>query len=780
MAAVQEQRGEQATGAEARAGSPSLLDRVKQAVGLGGTEEAAEPATTITERGEMVTAGARAEEAGGTRAAVAEERLVEERPAAVKGGPAGIGGNGGGAPAPPKTPSAAAGLPPAGALSPTQAPLMAPGPMAPVEAPPPRATPAVTTPSPTPARAAAAAPSPVAAPPPAVAPLPVAVPLSPVAAPLPAGVAPSAAAAARLEERGARRGRVGEGAAVVSGAAAGEAGAPTEAQLPEPSKGGCISVQRLGAAGGPARAAVPGGVATVEARPGFEVVPPSAAEVAGMKASEMGIKADERQREAEAKREELHALRHQTELLEIQSQGLLAEASQEKMRRDQTREQKQVWEQEEWHGYVHAEQAERERREVVLAARPAAAKAEDTEFEALRVRQLAADTHFHAEVLERRAASLTKESTDMARLAYERDLEAERLAAAVLVKRQEQEEWQEKVNAVSSGDLPHYIQECQAEMGRLSRRMQELREEVDWARMEIDRLRSEGRTWERVLQTKKSEAALLRLRMEQARQEAEEARERARQAAFESEEPNRLAETKYEEAVMLKQRADALEAEAQAAQARVLEVVRQAVGPEQTRQEHLRQAADAELRAKQLEAEAQLIEGKMERRLVEAETRAETATVLAQRAQVVDREGRAAEMTAQAQREMAGGMVESKERAEVEAARRTRVMGAPPVTPEVGEAVRRQRERHSGATVLPTVPVEAPAVRVDAQENPLFEEAHAVPAAPGPAVLSSTEVEAMLAEAPPAPTHPATAVQTSAQRREDAAWERQAWLEAAQ
>ena len=31
-------------------------------------------------------------------------------------------------------------------------------------------------------------------------------------------------------------------------------------------------------------------------------------------------------------------------------------------------------------------------------------------------------------------------------------------AAAVLVKRQEQEEWQEKVNAVSSGDLPHYIQ----------------------------------------------------------------------------------------------------------------------------------------------------------------------------------------------------------------------------------------------------------------------------------------------------------------------------------
>ena len=70
-----------------------------------------------------------------------------------------------------------------------------------------------------------------------------------------------------------------------------------------------------------------------------------------------------------------------------------------------------------------------------------------------------------------------------------------------------------------------------------------------------------------------------------------------------------------------------------------------------------------------------------------------------------------------------------------------RVMGAPPVTPEVGEAVRRQRERHSGATVLPTVPVEAPAVRVDAQENPLFEEAHAVPAAPGPAVLSSTEVE---------------------------------------
>lgn len=53
MAAVQEQRGEQATGAEARAGSPSLLDRVKQAVGLGGTEEAGEAGSrgTTGERG---------------------------------------------------------------------------------------------------------------------------------------------------------------------------------------------------------------------------------------------------------------------------------------------------------------------------------------------------------------------------------------------------------------------------------------------------------------------------------------------------------------------------------------------------------------------------------------------------------------------------------------------------------------------------------------------------------------------------------------------------------
>ncbi len=36
--------------------------------------------------------------------------------------------------------------------------------------------------------------------------------------------------------------------------------------------------------------------------------------------------------------------------------------------------------------------------QVVMAARPAAAVVEESELEALRVRQLAADTHFHAEV----------------------------------------------------------------------------------------------------------------------------------------------------------------------------------------------------------------------------------------------------------------------------------------------------------------------------------------------------------------------------------------------
>ncbi|KAI7837223.1 hypothetical protein COHA_008949 [Chlorella ohadii] len=62
------------------------------------------------------------------------------------------------------------------------------------------------------------------------------------------------------------------------------------------------------------------------------------------------------------------------------------------------------------------------------------------------------------QVLERRAQALVKESSDMAALALDRQVEAERLAAALTVKLQEQQEWQLKVDSIDAGDLPRYIE----------------------------------------------------------------------------------------------------------------------------------------------------------------------------------------------------------------------------------------------------------------------------------------------------------------------------------
>ncbi|PRW33281.1 hypothetical protein C2E21_7813 [Chlorella sorokiniana] len=482
--------------------------------------------------------------------------------------------------------------------------------------------------------------------------VPVAVATTPMAAAT--GAHPAEAAAARLVETGARPGRIGEGAAVVGGAA----GAAQEAESalgapPSPKQGDRVKVDRMG---GPAAASRgPGGIPSVDVRPGFETAPISAAEIAGMKAREHAIVAGERERVAEAKRGELHALRGKAEHLEVEAQGLLAQASQDKLRRDQR----------EWSGYAQAEQAEAERRKV----------------------------------LERRAQALVKESSDMAELAMQRQVDAERLAAALTVKLQEQQEWQVKVDSIDAGDLPRYVEECQAEIGRLSRRIAELREEVDWARLEMEKLHSEGATWERVLASKKSEAALLMLRMAQAREEAEAARARSQQAAHEAREPTDLAEGKYEEAQHLAQEADELDGKARQAQQEALTVVRQAVEPERTRQERLREAAEAELRAKQLEQEVQLIQGKMERRLAEAEARGETAAVLAAQAEQVQEQAHVAATTAEAAREMEEMYGASQERHAGLASQLDRV-GVEPKDERARELMRAQRERYASPGAL--------------------------------------------------------------------------------
>ncbi|KAI3431727.1 hypothetical protein D9Q98_004769 [Chlorella vulgaris] len=566
------------------------------------------------------------------------------------------------------------------------------------------------------------------------------------AAPEPAGLSPVEAAAARLEQLGARRGRIGGGqadAGATSAAGAAPAG-PEVGTPPEASQGDRVQVDRM-PLGSLAPATAGGGMPQLEARPVHETRPMTSAEVAGMKAREHVIQAREREDVMSAKGRELQELHRQAELLEVESQGLLAQASQEKLRRDQMVGQREQFEMVEWRNYADAEQAEKERRRVVSAARPVAVAAEESEMEAMRLRQQAADTQYHAEVLERKAGALLQESQDMTALRAERQANALKLSAQLFEKEQERGEWEQTVSEMTSGNLPRYIEECQAEIGRHAYRIAVLREEIEWAELEMERLHGEGNTWERVLSTKNSEAALLRLRMQQANEEADEAERRSHQAAAEALEPTALAEQKYEEAYRLQEQAAALEAQAQEAQANVLAMVQEAVGPEQVRQEHLREAADAESRAKQLALEAQLVEAKMERRLAEAEVQGETASEYRQQASKVGEEHRAAKLTAEAQRDMAEIYSESEQRHVQQAGALDRV-GAQPPSAEAHELMRSQRERFDtpDVQVAPTVPVDMPFVPVEAQP------------------ATDTHLDAMLAEAPTPPPIPAPAASTAA------------------
>ncbi|KAI7837222.1 hypothetical protein COHA_008948 [Chlorella ohadii] len=226
-------------------------------------------------------------------------------------------------------------------------------------------------------------------------------------------------------------------------------------------------------------------------------------------------------------------------------------------------------------------------------------------------------------------------------------------------------------------------------------------------------------------------------------------------------EPTDLAETKYEEAQRLSQEADELDSKAKQAQQEALTVVRQAVEPERTRQERLREAAEAELRAKQLEQEVQLIQGKMERRLAQAEARGETAAVLAVRAERVQEQAHVAAVTAEAAREMEEMYDASRERHAGLAGQLDRV-GAEPTDERARELMRAQRERYGGAgvTTAPMVPVDMPPVPVSpGPEHVQVRVMHLRGVNLRKAVHSQGRQQALLAQAP---SPPSTAIPAAA------------------
>ena len=131
-------------------------------------------------------------------------------------------------------------------------------------------------------------------------------------------------------------------------------------------------------------------------------------------------------RKAAEKHTALLQLRRQAEELEQQSAALMEEAEAERKRIELAQEKLEEIEQGEWRGYAQAERAEQQRRAVVARAKPAVRTAESREREAMVQKQLAADAHFHAQVLENRARALLKESQDMAALSLKLSTEAAR------------------------------------------------------------------------------------------------------------------------------------------------------------------------------------------------------------------------------------------------------------------------------------------------------------------------------------------------------------------
>lgn len=428
-------------------------------------------------------------------------------------------------------------------------------------------------------------------------------------------------------------------------------------QLPQVSKGERVMIVRMEEGEKEGK----GGLTEVEVRPSHEVGAVSATEGAEIIAREHALLAEESRRRAEEKHAELLKLRQQAEQLEKQSAALLEEAEAERRRVENALRRKESIEHEEWRGYSEAEKAEAKRREVVEKAKPAAKTAESLEKEALYLRQGAADSEFHAQVLENRAKALLKESEEMADVSVYKSTEARKISAQLTIARQEADELKLQISMQAARGLPDYIQECQREIGALTHRIAQLREEIAWAEDEMGRARGEADTWRRILVSKEASAARLLLELTQLQHDAEEARTRSRKAAEEAHEPTELAEKKYNEAWDAFQKARNMEEDAKAAQAEALEAVKAAFEPEQERQRALREAAAAEAVAKTIETRVDVIRGKVDRRQYEADVAAETAVSKTEEANRREEEYAMEKEKADAERHMAEKIKEQSE-----------------------------------------------------------------------------------------------------------------------
>lgn len=429
---------------------------------------------------------------------------------------------------------------------------------------------------------------------------------------------------------------------------------------PSPIQGERIKVQRMGG-GAPSEGRA--GMKEVDVRPDHEVALVSGAEVLEMGAMKHALIAEEKEQALEKKQHEIEELRKEAQHLEEESASLISEARKEQSRVDKAVVFKERVQHTEWKGYSEAEQAEKRRRSIVEEAREPARTAEELDAEVIQERQLASDIRFHAEVLERRAKALVQESKDMAGLSVDKLREAESVSYQLQKAKTELEQMKHKIKILETKGLPEYITTCQKEIGRLSHRIRQLEEEIEWAHLEMGKSRSEGDDWNRIITTRQSKIAHMILRLTQLKEDAELARHRSKAAAVEVEEPASLAQQKYSEVEEHLRLADELERQAKDAQGRALDIVVGATEPTRERQVHLREAAAAEVGIKRAQAQADVVIQKLQRKLYEAQVSAENAEKLCKQAEELEKEVEMEKKQIEAERDMEETFLEQQGRA---------------------------------------------------------------------------------------------------------------------
>lgn len=336
------------------------------------------------------------------------------------------------------------------------------------------------------------------------------------------------------------------------------------------------------------------------------------------KAEQALLLAEAKQKEIEMHHAELIALTKEAEELEAQSKALFEEAENERASVKLALEQVLQAEAIEHKKFAAAEEIERERRQAALEALPQIQSAEEAKAFADDLGHQAEDHEFHGQILKNRATALLNESEQMKSIAATKKLEIQAKYAEIAVALGELEDLEGRADDGKPGDLPGYILECEREIGKLQKRIGDLKEEIQWAERQIERRKDDGKLWNRLLTKRRTVLAQLKAQHVTLQEELEEAQERSVIAIAEARLPAQMAEQKFALATTLREEASLATEKCLELERKAIEAARKAVEIQKKRESVLLEAAAAEKEAKSFEQEAASLEDRSNEHIAEA------------------------------------------------------------------------------------------------------------------------------------------------------------------